>query len=295
MSEQKNEIKEVLEGSYRVRQIPDIFPLFSGIDITWKDYKPIEDGLLNIFQQSQFSFPLSLISGNIFISVCISLKQVEDLAKKENQQPKETLLGGLDKLKQDQYRRIYDIAENLQYPKGGSLTYLAPFYTWLQFSKQKTSRVGLLLNLYGNYFKFRKGRGLLPDFLTQKESFDIAEIRRIRFMTQNKDIDNFLREYWTHVIFRKSLTPMHGVFRGYQTLLVLYGLMKWIAKLQAFHNGRKQVNLDDIKDAVRIVEQRFILHAQFTEIFRLSSVLTIMADRLYLKPKFVPEVVLEEI
>ncbi len=293
LSEQKPEILEVLSGSYRVRRIPDSINLFSLLDISWKEYKWVEEGLLAIFNQQQFSFPLALIAGSIFNSVCITLKQVEETAKKSNETPKETLQGGLEKLKQDNYRRVFAIAENIGYPKNSTLTYLAPFYTWLQLSKKQSSRFALLFNLYGNYFKFRKGRGIVPDFITQKEPFDIEQIKKIRFMTNNQDIDHFLREYWIHVLFRKTLTPMHGVFRGYQTLLVLYGFMKWSAKLQAHQNGRTQVNIEDIQEAIRMVEQRFILHAQFTNIFKLSTVLTAMIDRLYLHNTFVPGVVLE--
>ena len=293
LPEQKTEIFKVLEGSYRVRKIPDPIVLISGMDISWQEYKWIEEGLLNIFNQTEFSFPMALIAGSIFNSVCISLKQVEDAARKENQTPQETLQGGLDKLKQDGYRRIFAIAANLHYPRYATLTPLAPFYTWLQFSKKRIPRFNLVFNLYRNYFKFYKGRGVLPDFITDKAPFDIAKIKNIRFMTKSTDIDNFLREYWTHVLFRKTLIPMHGVFRGYQTMLVLYGFMKWAAKLQAYHNGRKQADLEDIQDAVRLIEQRFILHAQFANIFVLSPVLTVMADRLYLHPKFVPSVVLE--
>jgi len=53
------------------------------------------------------------------------------------------------------------------------------------------------------------------------------------------------------------------------------------------------VSIDDVKDAVRLVEQRFVLHARFAEVFSVSSVLTVMADRLYQQPAFVRGAVLE--
>lgn len=103
---------------------------------------------------------------------------------------------------------------------------------------------------------------------------------------------DFLREYWRHVIVRKTLTPMHGVFRGYHTMLTLYSLMKWIAKQRAFGDGRAATTLDDVRAAVRLIEQRFVLHAQFARLFELSPVLTLLADRLYRERGFVPRVVL---
>jgi hypothetical protein len=41
------------------------------------------------------------------------------------------------------------------------------------------------------------------------------------------------------------------------------------------------------------VEQRFVLHAKFAEVFELSPVLTILADRLYRERGFVARAVLE--
>jgi hypothetical protein len=58
-------------------------------------------------------------------------------------------------------------------------------------------------------------------------------------------------------VFRKTLTPMHGVFRSYQTLLVLYAFMKWAAKLSALRGGRSVAAATEVRDAARVVEQRF--------------------------------------
>jgi hypothetical protein len=102
-----------------------------------------------------------------------------------------------------------------------------------------------------------------------------------------------LREYWTHVLFRKTLVPMHGVFRGYHTLLLLYAFMKWVAKARAAADRRREVRLDDVREAVRLVEQRFVLHARFAELFTLSPILTVMTDRLFERLSFPRTAVLE--
>jgi len=48
-----------------------------------------------------------------------------------------------------------------------------------------------------------------------------------------------------------------------------------------------------VRDAVRLIEQRFVLHARFADVFTLSPVLTVMADRLFQDPAFVRGAVLE--
>jgi hypothetical protein len=86
---------------------------------------------------------------------------------------------------------------------------------------------------------------------------------------------------------------MHGVFRGYHTTLTLYALMRWIAKLGAHRAGRTETTMEDVREAVRVVEQRCVLHAQFARLFELSPVLTMLADRLYRERGFVPRAVLQ--
>jgi hypothetical protein len=76
-------------------------------------------------------------------------------------------------------------------------------------------------------------------------------------------------------------------------MLVLYAFTKWAAKLTALRRQRDAVTLADVKDAVRLIEQRFVLHARFADVFTLSPMLTVMADRLYQDPAFVRGAVLE--
>lgn len=293
LAEQTDEIAGVLAGSTRVRALPDPIVLYSSVDITWEQYRPIEGALLEILDHDECSFPVSLLSGSALIGLCVGLTRVEARARRENRPPTETLMRGLEELRADRFRRILTIAANARYPRRPSLTSLAPLYTWLEFSSRTLSRVGLVAALYRNYLRLRRGRGRLPDFITGGEPFDIPAVQAVRFDTTPVEIDGFLREYWRHVVFRKTLTPMHGVFRGYQTMLVLYAFMKWAAKLSALRGGRGIASATDVRDAVRVVEQRFVLHARFADIFSLSSILTVMADRLYQQPSFVRASALE--
>jgi hypothetical protein len=50
-----------------------------------------------------------------------------------------------------------------------------------------------------------------------------------------------------------------------------------------------------IGDLRRLVEQRFVLHARFGDLFAVSPVLTLLADRLFGAPGFVPAAVLERL
>jgi Fe-S-cluster containining protein len=293
LSEQRDEVRAVLAGSARVERVPEALTLFGSIEIDWETYRPIEAALLTLLTAVDRPLPLGLLAGSALLSLCVGLTQIEARARRAGQAPPTTLAAGLAELEADGYRRLLDIAAGARYPRRPSLTYLAPPYTWLQFSQRRVSRAALVLDLYRNYFRFRRARGCLPDAITGGEPFDLAAVLRVRFETDAPGVEAFLREYWSHVVFRKTLTPMHGIFRGYQTLLALYSFTKLAARLQAWRAGRSAAALPDVKEAIRLVERAFVLHARYTDLFALTPMVTVLADRLYQQPSFVRTAVLE--
>jgi Fe-S-cluster containining protein len=298
LAEQATAVADVAAGSARVAKVPDPIVLYSGVDISWPHYRPIEDALLAILGDERVSFPHALLTGSLLVALCVSLARLEQRRPEPRANAStgpgeaKTLAGGLAELARDRYRPLIDVALTVTPRARGSLAYLAPLVTWLEFSRAKGSRFGLVLSLYRNYFQMRRGTRL-PDLLGGGPGSDLAALARVRFADDEPAIAAFLREYWRHVIVRKTLTPMHGVFRGYHTMLTLYALMKWAARQHALRAGRAATALEDVRAAVRLVEQRFVLHAQFARVFELSPVLTLLADRLYRERGFVPRVVLE--
>ena len=291
LSAQEAEVAAVVAGSARVGRVPDTITLYSGVDIDWPRYRALEEALLSVLGDEAIAWPHALLTGSLLVALAVSLARLEQ-KRGQDATKGQTLIGGLAELREQRYRQLVEVAARVAPSARDSLTYLAPLYTWLQFSRQKPSRFGLVLALYRNYLRFRRRAGRLPDLVTDGPAFDIRDVARVRF-TMDDEIAAFLREYWCHVVARKTLTPMHGVFRGYHTMLTLYAFMKWIAKLRAHRAGRRATTLEDTRAAVRLVEQRFVLHAQFARMFELSPVMTLLADRLYRERGFVPRVVLE--
>ncbi len=282
-------VADIVAGSARVVKLPDPITLYAGVDVGWPQYRAIEEALLAILGDEAIPVPNALLTGSLLVALAVSLARLEQRGTGGGP----TLDAGLAELARERYRRLVEVAMTVAPPARGSLAYLAPLYTWLQFSRRKTSRVGLVLALYRNYLRFRRRSGRLPDLLGDHGSFAVGAVERIAFVTDDAETAAFLREYWRHVIARKTLTPMHGVLRGYHTILTLYGLTKWIAKLRAHREGRTRTTLPDVREAVRLVERRVVLHAQFARIFELSPVLTLLADRLYRERGFGRRVVLE--
>ena len=293
LAAQQDEVRAVLAGSTRVERLPEPLTLFGSIELGWEQYRPIEAALLQLLGRDDRPLAVGLLAGSALLSLCIGLTQIEARARRAGQAPPATLTGGLAELQAGDYRRLLDIAAGARYPRRPSLAHLAPAYTWLQLSRRRMSRAALLVNLYRNYVRFRRGRGRLPDAITGGAPFDLQAVLRVRLETGAPGLEAFLREYWSHVLFRKTLAPMHGIFRGYQTLLALYSFMKLAARLHAWRAGRPAAGLADVKEAVRLVERAFVLHARYTDLLGLAPMVTVLADRLYQQPSFVRTAVLE--
>jgi Fe-S-cluster containining protein len=286
LAEQSGAVSAVAAGSARITPIPDPIVLYSGVDIDWPRYRAIEEGLLAVMGDETLPVPRTLLTGSLLVALAVSLARLEQRGSGR------TLLSGLEEIAAARHRPLVDVAMGVRPPVRPSLTHLAPLYTWLEFSRAKASRFGLVAALYRNYLRFRRRAGLVPDLFSEGGSFDVAAVTSVRFDTDNPAVGGFLREYWRHVVERKTLTPTHGVFRGYHTMLTLYAFMKWMARLRAHRDRRTETRLDDVRAAVRLVEQRFVLHAQFARVFELSPVLTMLVDRQYRERGFVPRAVL---
>lgn len=293
LAEQRDEIEAVLAASRRVRELPEALVLYGDLEIPWSRYRAIEAALIDLVTGIEWSPAVGLLAGSALVSVAVGLTHMERRAQRAGCGPTDTLEEALAALRAERYARLIAVAAGARCPRRPALAALAPLFTWLEFSRRRMSRVALVAALYRNYFRFRRGRGRLPDIITGGPPFDIGDLTSVGFDPAAPDIAPFVREYWSHVVFRKTVVPMHGVFRGWQTLIVLYAFTKWAAKLVARRRGRAEVALDDLRDAVRLVEQSFVLHARFADVFSLSPLLTLMADRLYRDPRFVRAAVLE--
>jgi Fe-S-cluster containining protein len=293
LAEQRDAVRAVLAGSTRVEEVPERPTLFGSIDVDWATYRSIEAALLHLLAVPDRPLPVALLAGSALLSLCIGLTQIEARARRAGRPPAATLAGGLAELRAGGYQRLLDIAAGARYPRRPSLSHLAPLYTWLSLGRRRLSRTALLLGVYTNYFRFRRARGALADAVTGGPPFDLQTVLAVRVDTAAPGVDGFLREYWSHVVFRKTLVPMQGIFRGYQTLLAVYSFMKLAARVHAWRAGRTTAARVDIENAVRLVERSFVLHARYTDLFRLTPLVTVLADRLYHQPSFVRTAALE--
>lgn len=287
LAEQRGEILDVLRTSPDVCRVPDPVPLFGTLDMTWAEYRLLEAALLELLGDETVPLATALVAGSALVGAAVALAGVQRRARVEGGGPTAALADGLARLRGSGYRSLVEAAAAARPPRRGAAAPLALLYTWLEVSRRRPSRLGLLAALYRNLFRFRRSRGPVPDLVGDRGVIVLEDVARVRLDLARGELDRFLRGYWRHVIFRKTLLPMHGVFRGYQTLLLLHAFTRWAARAQAHERGATEVIAEDLREAVRLVEQHFVLHARLADLFAVSPLLTLMADRLFRRPFFV--------
>jgi hypothetical protein len=287
LAEQRAEVAEILATSPNVRRLPEPIPLFGTQTMSWPEYRSLEAGVLGLLDEEGPALPVALVAGSALVGMAVALAEVQRRGEADGLAVGETLVAGLERMRAARCRPLVEVAADARAPRRATTAPLALLYTWLEVGRRRPSRAGLVLGLYRNLYRFRRGRGQVPDLVTGHGAIALEDVARVALDLQRGELDAYLRGYWRHVVFRKSLVPMHGVFRGYQTLLLLHAFTRWTARAQAARRGAAEVMLDDVREAVRLVEQRFVLHARFAELFAVSPVLTLMADRLFRQPAFV--------
>lgn len=292
LAEQHAEILDLVASSPNVRRLPEPIPLFRALTLTWAEYRTLEATLLDLLDDRAIPLPAALVAGSALVSLAVALAEVQRRANAAGREPGETFESGIARLRAQGCRPLVELATLARAPRRAATAPLALLYTWLELSHRRLSRPRLLLALVRNLHRFRRGRGPVPDLVSGHGAVALEDVARVECDVGRPELDAFLRGYWRHVIVRKSLVPMHGVFRGYQTLLLLHAFTRWAARLQALRRGAAAVALDDLQEAVRGLEQRYVLHARVAGLFEASPVLTAMADRLYRRPSFVRACVL---
>jgi Fe-S-cluster containining protein len=287
LGEQRAEIADILASSPNVRRLPEPIPLFGTLTVSWTEYRSLEASVLDLLDEDGPALPTALVAGSALVGVAVALAEVQRRARTDGRAPAETVVAGLERMRAARCRPLVEVGAAARPPRRGTTAPLALLYTWLELGRRRPSRAGLVLGLYRNLYRFRRGRGRVPDLVTGHGTIALQDVAHVVLDLGRGELDAYLRGYWRHVVFRKSLVPMHGVFRGYQTLVLLHAFTRWTARAQAARRGAVEVALDDLREAVRLVEQRFVLHARFGELWALSPVLTLMADRLFRQPAFV--------
>jgi Fe-S-cluster containining protein len=150
---------------------------------------------------------------------------------------------------------------------------------------RRRGRLRSYVDLFSTYFLGAVGRGRLA-LPSLKRPVEKRRLESIAFDPDAAEMDELLTRYFRHRLFRKDLVVADDVQFGMQMQMLHWGLMQWYAAAFAIDDGRAEVGLEDLREALRNVEKYYVMHSTFERLFADFPVLRGFLDRLFGQPLF---------
>jgi len=278
----------LLGSDRQLVSIPERILLKSKTSITYDAYLLIEEKLLQILRQPGPSIEDRLVGGNIFLfSLCKNIYDDERIVLDEA-----NIRRRLERFKPRHFSKLFQIAK-----KSGRMTskhkqqmFVITFITFASDVFQPHGRLRALLRTLANNIKqsFNVGRITVP---VVPGRIRLRRLADVKFDVSERQIGQLAARYMSHCVFRKTMVGEYGLFRGYNLLLLLYGVAKWLSRVFALQSGRLKVEAEDFAEAIRVVERRYVRHTEFPGFLRTGSRAMRFVDRLFSDLGFAPIVV----
>ena len=288
ISTHRDEIARLYAKSKRKIEVGSKIILKSKTSISYEAYTLIEERLLEIFSDRNQPFEDRLVAGNIFLySIVKNVYDAEKILLK-----KDAILKKLNKFQPRHFMRLYAIAKKSQkmISKHKQQLFVVTFITFASSASEKRGKLSVLLRTWANNVKQSLNIGsirvpVLPGSVPLRALVDVE------FNEQDQMIGELAERYIKHCIFRKTFVAQYGLFRGYNILLLLYGVIKWLSRVFALRAGRKTVSRDDFAKAVQLVERQYVRHSDYLSFLRLNSRAMGFVDKLFDDLGFAPIIV----
>lgn len=168
---------------------------------------------------------------------------------------------------------------------------ITAFRQSLDYKGRKPGRLATTVKIMRHYMThaLRLGRVSLDPL---KESFDYEAFARIPFTLESgSPEDHLLLRFLDHTIFRKDLLGVESVWLGQRLLLMHVALIRWHAVGKAALLGRTRVDIECLREAIRIIELHYLTHTKIVTLFDKIPSLGMILDAIVRKPAFAPSMV----
>ncbi len=120
-----------------------------------------------------------------------------------------------------------------------------------------------------------------------KGRFDYSDFKRVRWnVEEDPESRELLDRFFKHAVFRKDLLIADSVWMGQRFMMMHYALLRWHATGHAALHAKEEVSIEDLREALRLVELHYIFHTQFGELFQKFPMLGMALDGIVRKPIF---------
>lgn len=267
VSSQEGELRETFAFTPSRSTAPEEIMLAPQLPITWTQYTAIEHDLSELMNAAS-DVGIGLVAQSGYLNL---LSQFLHEARTEagaeiggapeaNETPLRVFRAGMSQPANGRaWDRILRIAEK---PRNAAVLRRVCLGYALAVRKQHESRLGkfgAMASVMMSYFRHALGRGWIElPYGLGKVAY--RSIENIRLDPTKPEHDELLRRFFVHCIFRKDLLLADDVKFGHSLMLMRYGLLQWISAALAVQAGRTEILMEDLTEALRIVEAQYGTH-----------------------------------
>jgi len=290
--DQRADVERTLTFS-PVRTTMDRLVLTSGIPITWDQYSQIEGDLIEILSLPR-PIESRVVAQSVYLQLLVRLLQDARLAAAadwdEHPEANDDALRVFRRRMRTEnedspWSPLLRLAARPAQTRMLRRVFLGFSLAFRRACSGRMNRFGAMLHVMTAYWAYAIGRGGL-DVPRLSKPGQLSRMRAVAFDANTPEYDRLLTRYLRHCIGRKDLLVRDSVRFGHNMLLMNYGLVHWHATAFAADAGRERVALEDLKEAVRAVEQYFGYHSQFASFFNDYPAFKRLMESMFQRPVY---------
>lgn len=292
--EQEREIRETYEFSPAIRKAPDEILLTAHLPLTWEQYLLIEEDLRELLASTETDFPGGLIAQSSYLWLLKKfLMEARESSGIEpggsawaNEEPlalfRKSMRGKDDGPK---WARLFSIARKRKSSPVNRRIALGYILSFRKVLENRSGRLGAAAMVVTTYLRHVRGKGII-ELPGQDKSVSYRDIQSVRFDPNQPEQRELLRRFHDHCLFRKDLLLLEEVTFAHNVMLMAYALIHWYSAALAVLDGRAEIELEDLREGIRTVEEHYLFHSRFTRLFSDHPLLKSIMESMFRRPSF---------
>lgn len=282
------ELAENYAFSLNVRSVADPVELAHGLPIGYDAYERIEVALNDLLDIETLSLEERMIAAFAFV-------QMLERALRELDEPLEACpqnaLNLVKVFREQKYARLLSIARKSRGSVRLHRAVIGLLITYrAAFDPEPRGRMSRSSYLLYQYFRSMGGLGsiAMPPIPGR---IRLSALRSVRADWEDPYFTYHILRFCRHSLFRKDLIIASPLVNGLAYMLLNVALIHWYAAGFAVNRGSREIERDDVNEAIGAVEKYYCLHTDFMRLFDVYPGLSGMVERLIAKTVFAPSIV----
>jgi hypothetical protein len=275
--ENRGEIRDQFSRWASAHRLADPVRFDARTPISWADYQIIEQALDEILAREDRPVGDCLIAGHVWLGILRRMLQAISRGPAEN--VSKAIRFYVERGRADGFARAFDVARKPVAVRVLKRMLLGSFISFRTSLMERRPRlvVAATVVLQNARHWFRLGSLRLPPF---EQRFSYRNFRAEAAGLETPRMQELLRRYFRHALFRKDIVRHTDLFWGFCYLVLTYGLIQWYAAALAAAGEA------DPTEAVGMVERYFVHHSNFDQLFLYHPALAQTVQYLFRKPNF---------